>query len=270
MEAILNLDAYESLNLRRDGRILYVTLNRPDELNAVNQIMHDELAQVFYDLQQDTESDLIVLTGAGRAFCAGGDLAWMQDTLQRRDEEFLSPSDAKRIVFSMLDLEKPVIARVNGAAVGLGATLALLCDIIIADERAKIGDPHVKAGVVAGDGGAVLWPQLIGYARAKEFLFTGDLMTGAEAARIGLISHAVAADSLDTKVAEMAEKILAMPRWAVRWTKVSVNVGLKQLAHSIMDTSLAYEWITFSQPDHAEAVAAFTEGRKPQFNKPRG
>lgn len=262
----MDLSSYECLGLSRQGRILTVTLNRPEALNAVNQRMHDELARVFYEIQQDRDSDLIILTGAGRAFCAGGDLAWMQETLQRREEEFLSPSDAKRIVFSMLDLEKPVIARVNGAAVGLGATLALLCDIIIADERAKIGDPHVKAGVVAGDGGAVLWPQLIGYARAKEFLFTGDLMSAAEAARIGLINHAVPGDALDAKVEEMAGKILSMPRWAVRWTKVSVNIGLKQLAHSIMDTSLAYEWLTFAAPDHAEAVAAFTEGRAPRFN----
>ncbi len=263
----MNFEKYTTIKLERRDRILVCKLNRPDAMNAVNQAMHDELADLFYDIQQDDRSDLVILTGEGRAFCAGGDLAWMRETLDRREEEFLSPVDAKRIVYSMLDLEKPIIARVNGAAVGLGATLALLCDIIVADERARIGDPHVKAGVVAGDGGAVIWPQLVGYARAKEWLMTGDLMTGTDAAAMGLINYAVPGDTLDAKVDELAGKILANPRWAVRWSKVSANIGLKQLAHSIMDTSLAYEWLTFAQPDHAEAVSAFTEGRVPEFNK---
>lgn len=261
----MDYSRYQMIKVDRKGKVLTLTLNRPDALNSVNQRLHDELATIFYDVQHDNQAEVVVLTGAGRAFCAGGDLAWMKETLERREEEFLSPVDGKRIVYSMLDLEKPLIARVNGHATGLGCTLALLCDVIFASTKAKIGDPHVKAGVVAGDGGAVIWPQLIGYARAKEWLMTGDLMSAEEAARIGLINHAVAPEELDAKVDAFAERLANGPIQAIKWTKVSVNIGLKQLAHSIMDTSLAYEWLTFGSRDHAEAVKAFVEKREPKW-----
>ena len=256
---------YKTILASRQGKILTLTLNRPEALNAVNQKMHDELASIFYDVQQDKEADVVVLTGAGRAFCAGGDLPWMKETLENRGEGFLTPTDAKRIIFSMLDLEKPLIAKVNGAATGLGCTLALFCDVIYAARNAKIGDPHVKAGVVAGDGGAVIWPQLIGYARAKEWLMTGDLMTAEEAAAIGLINRAFDPAELDAKVMAFAERLASGPTLAIKWTKASVNIGLKQLAQPIMDASLAYEFLTFASRDHAEAVSAFTEKRAPKW-----
>lgn len=261
----MDYSRYKSILVERRGKVLTLTMNRPEALNAVNQQLHDELANIFYDVQHDTAAEVVVLTGAGRAFCAGGDLAWMKDTLERREEEFLSPVDGKRIVFSMLDLEKPLIARVNGHATGLGCTLALFCDVIYAAKNAKIGDPHVKAGVVAGDGGAVIWPQLIGYARAKEWLMTGDLMSADEAAAMGLINRVFEPAELDEKVYAFADRLANGPTQAIKWTKVSVNIGLKQLAHSIMDTSLAYEWLTFGSKDHAEAVRAFTEKREPKW-----
>jgi enoyl-CoA hydratase len=168
--------------------------------------------------------------------------------------------EAKQIVFSLLDCEKPVIAKVNGHATGLGATIALFCDVIFASERAKIGDPHVSVGFVAGDGGAVIWPQLVGYARAKEFLMTGDLITARQAAEIGLINYAVAPEKLDETVEAFARKLQSGASKAIRWTKMSVNIGLTQLAHSIM-----YEAQSNRTADHAEAVAAFREGRQPRF-----
>lgn len=256
---------YTTIKAEHQDKVLTLKLNRPDALNAVNQQMHDELANIFYDAQHDKAAEVVVLTGAGRAFCAGGDLPWMKETLENRDAGFLTPTDAKRIIFSMLDLEKPLIAKVNGAATGLGCTLALFCDVIYAARNAKIGDPHVKAGVVAGDGGAVIWPQLIGYARAKEWLMTGDLMTAEEAAAIGLINRVFDPAELDGKVQAFAERLANGPTMAIKGTKVSVNIGLKQLAHSIMDASLAYEFITFASQDHAEAVRAFTEKREPKW-----
>ena len=153
----------------------------------------------------------------------------------------------------------------NGAAAGLGATLALLCDVIIADERAVIGDPHVKVGLVAGDGGAVIWPQLVGYARAKEYLMTGDALTANEAERIGLINHAVPDAELDARVDAFAKKLAAGAPQAIKYTKVSVNLALKALAHTILDASMAYEMLTFKTNDHREAVASFLEKRKPNF-----
>jgi enoyl-CoA hydratase len=153
----------------------------------------------------------------------------------------------------------------NGAAAGLGATIALLCDIIIADEKAVIGDPHVKVGLVAGDGGAVIWPQLIGYARAKEYLMTGDLIKAPKAAEMGLINYAVPAAELDAKVAEMVAKLQASPKHAVRWTKVVTNQPLRVLVQQLMDASIPYETLSNMAKDRAEAVAAVREKRLPKL-----
>lgn len=259
------LDGYTRFTFARSGRVLTATIAGANPVNGVDAPMHDELARVFTDLQHDSESDIIVLTGAGRAFCAGGDFAWFADHIADPKTFRDIGWDAKRIVTSLLDLEKPIICRLNGAAAGLGATIALLCDIIIADEKAVIGDPHVKVGLVAGDGGAVIWPQLIGYARAKEYLLTGDMMTAKKAAEIGLINHAVPADELDAKVAEMAAKLMASPRWAVRWTKTVTNTPLKALVAQMMDTSIAYEMMSNMAVDRAEAVAAVRDRRPPNL-----
>ena len=168
-------ESYSRFTFERDGRVLTAAITSDHPVNGVDAAMHEELGRVFTDLQRDTDSDIIILTGKGRAFCAGGDFDWF-------DEQISDPRnfrdiawEAKRIVSSLLEMEKPIICRLNGAAAGLGATIALLCDMVVADESAVIGDPHVKAGLVAGDGGALIWPQLIGYVRAKELLLTGDI-----------------------------------------------------------------------------------------------
>jgi enoyl-CoA hydratase len=247
------------------ARVATVTMNRPDRLNAVDERMHEELARIFVALNDDPDVDVVILTGAGRAFSAGGDIEWMQRMIDEPARFEKTAREAKQIVFSLLDCEKPVIAKVNGHATGVGATLALFCDVIFAAERARIGDPHVSVGFVAGDGGAVIWPQLVGYARAKEFLMTGDLLAATDAARIGLINHAVPETELDAAVEAFARRLVGGATKAIRWTKVSVNIGLKQLAHSIMDACIAYEAQSNRTADHAEAVAAFREGRPPRF-----
>lgn len=259
----MDFAGYSCIEGARRGRILTLQLNNPP-LNAVDDRLHEELARIFLDVQDDEESDVIVLTGAGTAFSAGGDLKQMKAAWES-GEMRLRLADAKRIVFSLLDLEKPIIARVNGHAMGLGATIALFCDVIVMSTAARIADPHVSVGIVAGDGGAVIWPQLVGYARAKEYLMTGKPLSAEEAERIGLVNHAVAPEELDRTVDDLADALAAGPQRAIRWTKVSTNIGLKQLAHSIMDTSLAYEWLTFRSRDHAEAVDAFLEKRRPRF-----
>lgn len=258
----MDFSSYQRIRADRSGRILTLTLeNGP--VNAVDAQMHRELARVFLDAQDDDDSDLVVLTGAGRAFCAGGDTDWFQSQIDDpRTFRAIAP-EAKRIVTSLLDLEKPLLCRLNGAAAGLGATIALMCDVIIAAEKAVIGDPHVKVGLVAGDGGAIIWPQLIGYAKAKELLLTGDLVAAAEAVRMGLINYAVPAEELDAKVAELAQKILGNPRWAVRWTKTVMNIPLKELAVKLADPAMGYEILSNMTADRKEAVAAFMEKRKP-------
>ena len=260
-----NYDDYKDIKVSVADRIATLTLSRPEKLNAVDERLHTELSRIFLDVNVDPDVDIVVITGAGRAFSAGGDVAWMQDAIDHPEKFEVTAREAKQIIFSMLDCEKPIIAKLNGHATGLGATIALFCDVIFAAENAKIGDPHVSVGFVAGDGGAIIWPQLIGYARAKEYLMTGDLMTAAKAAEIGLINHVVPQDELDQRVDAFVRRLAGGALKAIRWTKMSVNIGLKQLAHSIMDTSIAYETLSNRTADHAEAVAAFREGRKPNF-----
>ncbi len=260
----MNFDAYQRIRFERRERVLWITIDA-GPMNAVDFELHEELARVFYEAQADNDSDLIVLTGAGRAFCAGGDMAWFQQMIDEPAKFRGITVDAKRIVNSLLEMEKPIVCRLNGAAAGLGASIALLCDVIIADERALIGDPHVKVGLVAGDGGAVIWPQLIGFARAKEMLLTGEMLRGSEAAAMGLINYAVPAAELDAKVDEMIAKIAGNPRWAVRWTKTAVNLVLRDIANKVMDAAIAYEISSNATHDRQEAVTAFVEKRKPKY-----
>jgi enoyl-CoA hydratase len=261
----MDFSSYECIEFSRTGRVLVLSLNRPAQRNAVNARLHHELSRVFTDAQRDADSDVVVLTGNGAAFCAGGDIDWMQLSVDEPEEFEKTAREAKDIVYSQLDLEKPLICRLNGHATGLGASLALLCDVIIASDEAKIGDPHVSVGLVAGDGGALIWPQLVGYAKAKKYLLTGELMTAAEAERIGLITDVVARAELDAAVDALAQRLAAGATKAIRWSKVTTNLPLRQLFHSYFDAGVAYECLSNRTADHAEAVTAFREKRKPVF-----
>lgn len=261
----MKVDDYQRIRVTRQGRVLTLALDN-GKVNAVDAQMHRELARVFLDAQDDEDSDLVILTGNGRAFCAGGDTDWFRSQIEDPRRFRAIAPEAKRIVNSLLELEKPLICRLNGAAAGLGATLALMSDVIIAADTAVIGDPHIKVGLVAGDGGAIIWPQLIGFARAKELLLTGDLLPAPQAAQMGLINYAVPADELDAKVDELVGKILGNPRWAVRWTKTVANIPLRELAARLADPAIAYEILSNMTEDRKEAVEAFIARRAPDFN----
>jgi len=260
----MNDTGYERIRITRKDRVMTLALSNPAKMNAVDGRMHHELADIFYDVQKDDSVDIVVLEGEGSSFSAGGDIEWMRDAAQGIIQ---GPTtiEGKRIIFGLLDLEKPIIAKVRGPAIGLGCTLALFCDVIFASENARFADPHVRVGVVAGDGGTVIWPQLVGYARAKEYLMTGDPIPGREAERIGLINHVVPDAELDARVDAFARKLAAGAPQAIRYTKVSVNLRLKEIAHTILDASMAYEMLTFATQDHREAVSSFLEKRKPSF-----
>lgn len=261
----MDYDSYEAIEAERKGRVLTLTMSRPGTLNAVDATLHEELSRIFYDVAADREADVVVLTGAGDAFCAGGDLQWL-NAMHGDPAAFAQTVwEGKRLVNSLLDLEKPIIARLPGHAIGLGCTIALYCDIIYAADTAKLGDPHVSVGLVAGDGGAVIWPQLIGYARAKEYLMTGDLLSAADAAAIGLINHAVPADELDAAVYGMAERLAGGALNAIKWTKASVNAGLKQAANAVLDTAFNFEAMSQMTEDHRIATEAFLNKDKPKF-----
>lgn len=259
------LPLFQTILLERRERLLVVTLNRPDAMNAVNLALHDELPEALTFAATDPDSDVILLTGAGRAFSAGGDIAHMEHNAANPHLFDHEARQAKRIVFAMLDIEKPVVCRMNGHAVGLGASIALLCDVIFAAEGAKIGDPHVGIGLVAGDGGALIWAQRIGLARAKEYLLTGELLPARKAAEIGLINHCVAPEELDSAVDAFCGKLLAGAPNAIRWTKILTNMELKRIASAVMEAGIAYEALSVRSADHREGIAALKEKRAPRF-----
>ncbi len=257
-------DHYENFVFDLNDRVMTVWFNRPDILNGFTDEMERELCQFFVDGAIDKDFDIVVLTGKGRAFSAGGDI---ENTMKPKlaDPGVNSPILPKRLIFSLLDFPKVLVAKVNGHAMGLGTTVALYCDVIFAADHAKIGDPHVKMGLSAGDGGSIIWPQLIGYARAREYLMTGDPLTAPKAAELGLINHSVPADELDAAVDVFVAKMRKGAMKAIIATKLTVNLGLRQLASAVMDASIAYENLTMHTKDHAEAVHAFLEKRDPNF-----
>ena len=262
----MKFEHYETLAFEREGRVLTIRMNRPDVLNAVSSALHEEMARVFFDAADDAESDIIVLTGSGNAFSAGGDLEWLEDQAAGRREPFVNDAKSmRRIVMGLLDCPKPVIAKVNGDAIGFGASIALLCDIVIAADHARFADPHVKLGLVAGDGGALIWPQLIGFGKAKHYLLTGEAIGAVEAERCNLISFVVPATELDDYVAKYATRLARGAQSAIRYTKSVTNIALRQLFSSVFEAGVAYEGLATYTADFGEALRAVREKRHPSF-----
>jgi len=261
----MTYDGYEALQIERQGPVLTVTLARPEVRNAINEQLHSELSRVFDDIDRDPETSVVILTGAGDAFCAGGDLRWLLS--MHGDPVRISEAirNDRRIQNTLLDLEKPIIARIVGPAVGLGCTLALYCDFIYATPDARLADPHVSVGLVAGDGGSIIWPQLIGYARAKRYLLTGDPITGSVAAELGLITEAVPEEDLDATVEAMAQRMATGAQQAIRWTKASINAGLKQVANAVLERAAGYESMSQMTEDHRIALEAFLNKEPARF-----
>lgn len=261
--------SYTTIATELRDRVLYATLSRPDVLNAVNKVMHEELQQLFVDVAHDSGVDVVAIRGAGRAFCAGGDIKEMSEgelTGLKGGESSLITSGAARLIRDLIAVPQPIVAILNGDAVGLGATLALMCDIVIAADTARIGDPHVRVGLVAGDGGAVVWPLLVGVNRAKEYLMTGRLLTAREAERIGLVNAVHPQEELDAASERMIRSLADGPSMAVRWTKQAINTLLLERCDHVLDLSLSLEALSASLPAHREAVQAFNERRKPRFH----
>jgi enoyl-CoA hydratase len=236
------------------GPVRLLTLNRPEALNATNLALHDAITSVWDVLAADAEARAVVLTGAGRAFCAGGDLHHIRDMqadpeLRRHDME-----QAAVLVRAMLGCELPIVGAVNGAAVGLGATLAALCDVVLIAERGYLCDPHVSIGLTAGDGGAALWPLYVGLHRAKEFLLTGEKIPAALAVDLGLANRVVADDAVLADAVSLAERLAAQPRQAVASTKRTMHLHLADAIGDILDAALAEEFKTFDDDEHRAAV----------------
>src|SRR5712664_446337 len=250
---------------RRPNGVVLITLNRPEVLNATNDRLHWELTQVWLTLDADETARVAVVTGAGtRAFSAGGDLEMVE--ANSRDPKRLARTirEASDLVYNMINTDKPIISAINGVAVGAGLVVALLSDISIMSETARITDGHTKLGVVAGDHAAIIWPLLCGMAKAKYYLLTCDFIDGKEAERIGLVSLAVPADQLMPKAFEVADKLALGSQQAIRWTKRSLNNWLR-MAAPIFDNSMALELLTFMGEDVREGLQAIREKRPPRF-----
>lgn len=261
----MDFDQYQQLTFeRRANGVLLITLNRPDKYNATDEVMHNELSRVWSDVSADPQTRVAVVTGAGKAFSAGGDLEMVQAMAGNYDRVSHMLSEMSDLVYNIIDCEKPVVSAINGVAVGAGTVVALLADISICAEEARIGDGHVKLGVAAGDHAALLWPLLCGMAKARYYLLTGEMVTGTEAERIGMVSKALPAGEVLDEALRIADGIGTGAQPAIRWTKRSLSNWLK-MAGPIFDQSAAYEMLTFMGPDVVEGAAALTERRSPQF-----
>lgn len=262
---MLNQDNYETMRIERDNGIAVVSLNRPERLNAVNGRMHAELARFSRDFANDRELRVLVLTGEGRAFCAGGDFG-PGDPIGSNPSGPTMMVEARQIVDHILECEKPMISAVNGYAMGLGANVALLCDVVVAGPSAVFADTHVNMGIGAGDGGQLIWPFLIGVNRAKYYLMTGERITGREAVELGLANFYVEdKDQLLPRALEIANRLAAGAPQAIAASKMAVNAYLRSVSSMVMPICLKYEELTMKTADHREAVTAFQEKRPPVF-----
>lgn len=259
---------YRDLTVDRDGDVLHIAFDRPESMNAITERMHSELSTVFRDAA-DADARVVVLTGEGDAFSAGGDLDWLSACAEDPSKFRAVVQEGERTIRDLLAVDKPVIARINGDATGFAATLALLSDVTIASEDATIGDPHVNAGLSAGDGGAVVWPLLVGMNTAKELLMTGELLEATEAAELGLINRSVPPADLDDEVAALVDRLANGPQVAIRYTKRALNTWLELGVDAVLRQSLALEAMTQQHPDHREGLDAFREGRRPEFPSSR-
>jgi enoyl-CoA hydratase len=257
----------DTMKLDLTDNVLTVSLNNPEMRNAILPEMDEALTRIFWDADRDPQVRVVVLTGEGKSFCAGGDIAAMQAGLENINTFIVGGKNGKRILQSMIDCDKPIVARVQGDAVGLGATLALFADIVVASENARFGDPHVKVGLVAGDGGAIIWPGNVGYAQAKYFLMTGDLVGAREAQAMGLIARVTTEAELDAEVTRVVDKLNNGALQSITFTKHVLNIGLRQMFASSIDAGFATETVSSRLSDHREATTAFVEKRKPDFRK---
>jgi enoyl-CoA hydratase len=260
---------YEHLRFERlDHGVLRMTLHRPERLNAAHEPMHSELARVWRDIHRDPDTRAVVVTGAGTAFSAGGDLGMVQRLAGNYPAVVDMLLETQDLVHNIVDCDTPIVSAINGTAVGAGLVVALLADVSIAAEGIRLTDGHLRLGVAAGDHAAIVWPLLCGMAKAKYYLLTADFIDAAEAERIGLISLCVPPEELMGRAVDVATRLATGPQHAVRLTKRALNNWLR-LAGPTFDASAAYEMLTFMGPDVVEGSDAILAKRPPSFPSAR-
>jgi len=238
------------------GPVRVVTLNRPEQMNAVDESLHTALSRVWSELAEDPAARVVVVTGSGRAFSAGGDMGLIRRTAEDEEYRYQSMYRARRIVTELVGFPLPVIAAVNGPAVGLGCSVAFLCDIVYAAQDAYFADPHVSIGLVAADGGVLTWPTLTSLVKAKEFLFTGDRISAQEAERLGMVNRVTAAGDLMPTAMAMAERLANQPQRALRDTKRALNIHLARAVNPVLDFAFSAEAESFGSADFLPGLPA--------------
>lgn len=261
----MHYDDYQHLTFdRAENGILKITINRPDRLNATNKRLHWELSKIWLDVGDDPETRVAVVTGAGKAFSAGGDLDMVLDQTKDFAQIAEISTEARDIVYNIANCDKPIISAINGTAVGAGLAVALMADISVIAEDARLTDGHLRLGVGAGDHAAIIWPILCGLAKAKYYLLTAEFIDGREAERIGLVSLCRPADEVVPTAMDVAHKLATGPQHAIRWTKRALNHWVRN-AGPIFEASLAFEMLNFFDDDVIEGATAIKERRSPSF-----
>jgi enoyl-CoA hydratase len=260
---------YRELKLSLVDGVMTVTLSNPGKRNAVTMRMADELSLLWDDLWADGNVKAIILTGEGGDFCSGADVSQLSKATSAGEAPVSyvhrATRHGRKHVMGIIECEKPVIAKVRGVAYGMGVSLALACDMVFVSDNARLCDSHVKVGLVPGDGGVLLWPLAVGMHRAKEYLMTGEPISGKQAEEIGLVNRCLPDDELDAHVDVMIGKLTSLPPHAVNYTKVAINQAMKQMSAGAFETSLAYEIYTMKMDDVTEAARAFMEKRKGNY-----
>jgi enoyl-CoA hydratase len=265
-EAVLRYEDFQFIRFehREDG-VLLAVLNRPEVMNATNARLHWELSRLWPVVQDDPQIKVVVVTGAGdRAFSAGGDLDWVAGLVGNPEAVAEVMTEVRDLVYNMIACDKPIISAINGVSVGAGLAVALLADVSIIDEEAKITDGHARLGISAGDHAAIIWPLLCGMARAKYYLMTAEMISGRDAERFGLVTFAVPHAEVLERALKIAANLARGSQISIRGTKKSLNNWLR-MAQPAFDNSLALEMLSFLGADAKEGLAAFKEKRKPRF-----
>ncbi len=260
---------YQFIKVEKQDKVAVVTFNRPDSLNAFVLGMHGEMEDIMAQINLDEDVNAVVITGAGRGFCAGADVGGQDkkaSSWTTADRVYsVRQQRGRRLINNMLEMRQPTIAAVNGAAAGLGATIALFCDIVVASEKARFGDTHIRIGLVPGDGGCAIWPLLVGMSKAKELLWTGEIINAPEALRLGLVSYMVPPEELMPKAMEIANRLAKGPATAIEYTKRALNKRLREDVNLVMDFSDAAQSLMYFTDDHKEGPRAFMEKREARF-----
>lgn len=250
----------EAIQIEHDGPVRIVRLNRPEQMNAVNNEVHWAFARIWSEIAEDADARAVVLTGAGKAFSAGGDLvAWLEHYVDNPVTRRAGMRDARRIVREMIDFPLPIVAAVNGPAVGFGCSIAVLCDLVYMSDRSFFADTHVASGLVAGDGGSLVWPLLMSLLKAKEYLLLGERIPPDVAVEIGLANRVIPHDQLYAESLAVAHRLAALPARAVQDTKRALNLHVERAITGILEYGISAETECFTTPEHRAAIDRFLE-----------